>query len=115
MKIMAEHTDTINLSGSVNIGVVVTGSEKAKNDLNNIDNSVNKKRKVKIDVEVNEKSQEKAQKAIDQSLVACKIISTPGINSPARYERNAYPSPPAAPAPSQSAKSQSKLSLVTSA
>ena len=67
---MAEHTDAINLSGSVNIGVVVTGSEKAKSDLNNIDNSVNKKRKVKIDVEVNEKSQEKAQKAIDQSFIA---------------------------------------------
>lgn len=67
---MAEHTDAINLSGSVNIGVVVTGSEKAKSDLNNIDNSVNKKRKIKIDVEVNEKSQEKAQKAIDQSFIA---------------------------------------------
>ena len=67
---MAEHTDAINLSGSVNIGVVVTGSGKAKNDLDNIDNSVNKKRKVKIDVEVNGKSQEKAQKAIDQSFIA---------------------------------------------
>ena len=49
---MAEQTNGIELNGSVNIGVVVTGSEKAKNDLGNIDNKVKKKRTVKIFVEV---------------------------------------------------------------
>lgn len=67
---MAEQTNGIELNGSVNIGVVVTGSEKAKNDLNNIDKQIKKKRNINIDVNVNEKSQEKAQKAIDQSFIA---------------------------------------------
>lgn len=45
---MAEQTNGIELNGSVNIGVVVTGSEKAKNDLDNIDNQVKKRELLKL-------------------------------------------------------------------
>lgn len=84
---MAEQTNGIELNGSVNIGVVVTGSEKAKNDLDNIDNQVKKKRTVKIDVEVDEKG----QKRIDQSYIdrAKKLIEVQNQLEEAQKSRTA--------------------------
>ena len=84
---MAEQTNGIELNGSVNIGVVVTGSEKAKNDLDNIDNQVKKKRTVKIGVEVDEKG----QKRIDQSYIdrAKKLIEVQNQLEEAQKSRTA--------------------------
>lgn len=84
---MAEQTNGIELNGSVNIGVVVTGSEKAKSDLDNIDNQVKKKREVKINVEVDEKG----QKRIDQSYIdrAKKLIEVQNQLEEAQKSRTA--------------------------